>query len=281
MSRGRYRSWTQLNQYEKCSWQFKLQRIDRIPEVPAIWLPGGTAYHAATEQFDLYACDHGLDEAAEIEWADVFQTEFNTELDEIREIEPDETKWRTSRSRLKAYLETGENEAFWREFGPKWVRKYIDWRLENRRRYDILRLPNGDPVIELELRVLVGGVPVIAKADLAMVDLGTGATIAVDRKSGKNIPEEMDQLGLYGKTMETAGVGMIWYGAFFDARRGKLTKPQPLDRFRGSGSVLDRRFADMDKQVKAGVFEPSITFLCDYCGVNRHCEPFKTYKESQ
>lgn len=272
---ARYRSWSQLTQFEQCSWQYKLKRRDRFQEAPAVWLAGGNAYHAATEQFDLYACEHGLDAAVEAGgWGVTFLAEFESELDKLRAAEPDEDKWRTASSQLVLYKRTGETATFWRDRGVQWTQKYLDWRLANRALYDIMRLPNGDPLLELELRVLVGGVPVIAKGDLALTDLNTGATIAVDRKSGKNMPDELDQLGLYGKTMEQAGVGTIWYGAFFDARKGRLTEPKPLDRYRNT-QTLEGRFRRMDAEEKAGDYRPNLTFMCKWCGVKDHCQPFK------
>ncbi len=268
----RYRSWSQLNQYEKCGWEYKLKRIDCIPETPSVWLAGGNAYHTACEQFDLAACEMGLDGALIADWAALFLAELEIELGRMRKTEPDETKWRTAKSQLVKYKATGETVEYWQEHGPKMVDKYVQWRLANRELYDIFRLPNGEPLLELEVRVLTGGAPIIAKADAVFVDLNTGATIVVDRKSGKNVPDSMDQLLLYAKTLMQAGVAPIWYGAYFMARPGKLLEPKPMSL---DSTFMEARFAKMDRDERAGIYEAKVTNLCNWCGVSKHCDAFK------
>lgn len=273
----RYRSWSQLNQFEQCPLQYRLKRRDKVPVTQSVWLPGGTAYHAACEQFDLYACEHGLDAAVkEGGWDVTFQGEFASELDKLRELEVDDTKWRKAKSTLKDFKAEGESVVFWQLYGPSWVNKYVKWRQDNRH-LDILRLPNGVPLLELEVRVLVGGVPTIAKADLALQDQVTGATIAVDRKSGKSTPDSMDQILLYAQTLRQAGVKQLWYGAYFMARPGKLTEPRPLDLM--DPDDLGRRMAAMDRDERAGLYPAKLNRLCNWCEVNQHCDAFK--KESQ
>ncbi|TVZ01223.1 hypothetical protein EAS64_33635 [Trebonia kvetii] len=47
----RTRSYSQISQYGQCPRQFQLQRIVRVPRVPAWYFPGGTAVHATIERY--------------------------------------------------------------------------------------------------------------------------------------------------------------------------------------------------------------------------------------
>ena len=49
---GARRSWSQLNNYLTCGEQYRLERIEEVPQPPAIWFIGGTAFHTATEWLD-------------------------------------------------------------------------------------------------------------------------------------------------------------------------------------------------------------------------------------
>jgi hypothetical protein len=237
-----------------------------------VWFPGGTAYHSATEAFDRYVSSDGLDTTIAVGgWDTQFLIEFDAELDKIREVEPDESKWRTAGSKLVAFKETGEDVNFWRLNGPKMVTKYIQWRKDNEHVYSVLRLPNGEPALETEMLTYFGTVQVKAFADLVLVDVNTGATIVVDRKSGKNPPKSMDQLGVYRLGLEDTYKLPVWYGAYFMARTGQLYPkiPVPLEQY--DDNRLTIRFENMDAKAKAGEFPPNITKLCDYCGVRKFC----------
>jgi hypothetical protein len=48
-----YRSYSQLTEYMKCGESFRLSRRVGVKEQPSWWLPGGTAFHTATERYDL------------------------------------------------------------------------------------------------------------------------------------------------------------------------------------------------------------------------------------
>lgn len=272
MTRPTYRSWSQLSSYEQCAYAFYLERVAKVPSAPAVWFPGGTAYHSATEAFDRYACAQGLDAAIDVaDWGAHFVVELQSELDKYRAVEPDESKWRTAGSKLVAYKATGENVAFWLTQGPLMVAKYIAWRKANEHVYDVLRLPDGSPALETEMLTYFGTVQVKAFADLVLLDINTGATIVVDRKSGKNAPKSLDQLGVYRLGLEDTYKIPMWYGAYFMARTGQLHPkvPEPLEKY--DNGHLTIRFENMDAKAKAGEFPPNITKLCDYCGVRKFC----------
>ena len=49
MSNVTHVSYSQLTAWTRCGKAFQLQRIQGAPELPTVWLPAGTAVHAAFE----------------------------------------------------------------------------------------------------------------------------------------------------------------------------------------------------------------------------------------
>lgn len=45
------RSWSQFSQWRQCGKSYELARIREVPRRPGIWLPAGTAVHAAIERY--------------------------------------------------------------------------------------------------------------------------------------------------------------------------------------------------------------------------------------
>lgn len=110
------RSYSQLSQYTKCAEEYRLKRIERRAEAPAVWFPAGTAFHEITELFDRWALNDGLTAAAAKDWGSRFSETFEAHLDELREQAPDESKWRVAG--VSKALPNGEDIAWWAERGP-------------------------------------------------------------------------------------------------------------------------------------------------------------------
>src|SRR5205085_2781299 len=47
----RRRSYSQLDVYLKCPEQYFWKYVEKVPETPAIWSPGGTAFHSFAERY--------------------------------------------------------------------------------------------------------------------------------------------------------------------------------------------------------------------------------------
>lgn len=45
------RSYTQLRQWAECGERYRLERLEHAPSRPGVWLPAGTAVHAACEEY--------------------------------------------------------------------------------------------------------------------------------------------------------------------------------------------------------------------------------------
>ena len=45
-------SYSQLSTWLDCGWKYYLTRVEKVQEIPAWYLVGGSAVHAATEAYD-------------------------------------------------------------------------------------------------------------------------------------------------------------------------------------------------------------------------------------
>jgi putative RecB family exonuclease len=263
------RSYSQLSQLEECPEQYRLKRIERVPEAPAVWFPGGEAFHWATEDFDHYVVDFGLEAAAAIDWPSSFPAKFDLACQERidKGDSPDLSTWRTAG--VSKTLPHGEDFRWWKEHGPEMVRDYVRWRYKTRDRYGIWVASDGTPGIEWDGVAELGGVPVTARADRIMVDLGTGATIIVDLKTGKKTPDNPLQLRIYRMVIERVTAEPMWYGAYYMAREAKLTAPMVLDTT--NEVALEERFARAERLHEAGIYLPRPGPNCRQCAVKAHC----------
>lgn len=265
------RSYSQLSQFEQCGEQYRLQRIERVPERPAIWFPAGNAVHAVTEAFDTHAVTYGLDAAMAINWPETYAYQFDEEIQDLveRGRDPDLSTWRTAGKPTKA-MPNGEDYAWWMREGPRQVDQYIVWRFGNRGRYGIWEDPEGNPGIEWEGAARLGGVCVTMRADRILVDLTTGATIIVDIKSGKSVPEETLQLRVYKMVVERVTDEPMWYGAYYMTREARLTAPIALDL--GNEQAIEERFTRTERAIEAGIYTPRPSARnCGQCGVKQYC----------
>lgn len=267
-SNAHRRSHSQLNDYLHCSWAFRLKRIKKVPERGSVWLPGGKAFHSVTEGFDRQTWQEndlsGLDPEP---WENAFEDEFERELDELRENDPDESSWRTA-GRKTIAKPNGEDVTWWRTAGRQFVSGYIAWRTSTA---DTLRIATveGGPGIEVEVEMPLGGVPMRGYVDRLMEDTSTGELLLMDLKSGSRTPVSPMQLALYSVQLEPrVGRPIVW-GAYFDARKGTLTDPISLTNF--TEHKLGIAYQNLDRAVTAGIFLPTIDSHCKACGVRSAC----------
>lgn len=266
------RSYSQLSQLESCGEQYRLQRIERLPRLPAVWFPAGNAFHELTECFDRAALVDGVERTANSgDWPGLFSLSLRKHVFEVREksgIEPSE--WRTAGKVTKAQP-NGEDIAWWTDNGPDMVRAYVNWRVRAKDRYTIWVAGDGTPGIEWEGEAELGGVRVTARADRIFVDQGTGATIIVDLKTGKYEPDDPLQLRIYRMVIERVTAEPMWYGAYYMAREAKLTAPVVLDTT--NERAIGERFRRAESAIAAGIFTPRPSpSNCRQCDMRPHCQ---------
>lgn len=264
------RSHSQLSDFVRCSWAYRLKRVKKVAEIPSVWLAAGKSFHELTEEIDRFAYAWGIVSAASAYDAGglgTFDDHLDKQLDELRLIEPDEKLWRTAGRPTKEKPD-GESVSWWRNEGPEMVRRYIEWRSATD---DVLAMAAvaGGPGIEVEVETQLGGVPVIGYVDRVLLDRRTGELIVVDLKTGSRKPDSAAQLGQYSVQLEQQyGVHVIW-GAYYDARNGVLGDPVDLSQY--STSTLGVQFRALDTSVRLQLFLPNIGDNCRTCGFRASC----------
>lgn len=263
---SRTRSHSQLNDYLHCSWSFRLKRILRIEESPSCWLPGGIAFHAATEGFDVALWEDEATVRAEGDgpWREEFVRSFERQIEVLTEKQPDVSKWRTA-GRKTADKPNGEDLDWWHTAGQDMVTGYVNWRLTTSDTW-VVATVKGAPGVEVEVRSEFGGVPVVGYVDrLFRVD---GQLVLADLKTGSRIPQPT-QLAQYSLQLEKVAGEPITWGVYYDARKQRPTDLIDLSRFTDGkfGVIYDA----LDRAAEAGIFLPRMDSHCNNCGVRSAC----------
>jgi hypothetical protein len=270
VTQKRTRSYSQLTDYTHCAWAFRLKRIVRVKERPSVWLPGGKAFHAATEAFDLHTWqENDLTEWADSPepWLNVFSQEFETGLDELREQEPEESRWRTAGRKTKD-KPNGEDVTWWRTAGEDMVRQYIEWRASTNDTLGIAAV-KGAAGVEVEVHTTFGDEPVIAYVDRLMEDREDGRLLLLDLKTGSRTPSNFMQLAQYSLQLELEIGRPITWGAYYMARPGKLTDPVDLSPW--TGGKFQYLYETLDRAASQGIFLPVMDTHCTSCGLRDFC----------
>lgn len=271
------RSISQWNDYSYCSWQFRLKRILKIEERPAVWSAGGNAFHRCSEAFDRQFTTKNLQfpPSAGVyhNWRESWSNMFAEELDELRQIAP-ESEWRTA-GRPTNEKPNGEDVNWWAENGPNMMSAYIKWRHDNIDRLQIATMPDGSPAIEIPVETVLGEdhVPVVGYVDRLFEDVrqenATARYLLVDLKSGSSTPAVPVQLGQYSVQLEEQLLWPIRWGAFYDARKGALGRPINLTAW--GVENLGVAYDMLDRAVEQGIFVPNLGRHCFSCGVRSSC----------
>lgn len=254
-------SYSAMGDYVDCGEKYRLARIERVPQSPAVWFAGGTAVHEAVEVYE-----HSLHNGFSLtEAATAARQAFTDALVREYEAEPEGAVWQVGGRKTKQ-APRGEDFAWWRANGLDMVASYIRWR--NASPLTLWTTPEGSLAAEVGFNVtLPGDIPYVGKIDLIFQD-PAGNLVVVDVKTGQRVPVE-DQLGTYAVAME-----MTWgirpaYGSYYMARQGSLSGLVGLDHY--TIDRLGRQARDTRKGIEAGVFLPHRTSLCDTCSVRDFC----------
>ncbi|MFF3416837.1 PD-(D/E)XK nuclease family protein [Streptomyces sp. NPDC002698] len=249
------RSVSQVDQYEKCSWRWYLQRVERVTPRPAAWSHHGTAFHTAAEEWERSS--RSLDPEAV---AEIFHQEYTDLVNTALEKEPDTDKW------LAAGRYTGGEDIERRYYlGMDHTRAYVAWSQVNEP--DIWTNPDdGEPGLELSFMVELGGIQVRGFIDQAL-DEGEETVRVRDLKTGTM--RSKFQLQTYSVAMRKAWGVNVDSADWYLAKTGKLSRPVKVGEV--SEDEIGQRFADMDAGVKRGDFPANPGFDCRFCDVSHAC----------
>jgi CRISPR/Cas system-associated exonuclease Cas4 (RecB family) len=267
------RSHSQLADYLHCSHAFYLKRLRKVSEQPSVWLPGGKAFHSATEAHDRASWEirengGDLSDIHDPEpFVELFDQHFEEGLAELREQEPDESKWRTA-GRATKEKPNGEDVAWWRDAGRVFTANYVNWRTTVENRLVIATVAEG-PGVEIQVARPIGGVNFVGYIDLVLIDLDTGTWFVCDKKTGSRAPVSPMQLAVYSEQLERETGRQVSWGCYYDARKAYLTEPIDLSGF--TQRKLARVYENLDRGIQEGIFLPRIDSHCKSCGVRRAC----------
>lgn len=262
------RSYSQLGAYDRCPYMYYLERVEKVWQRPAAWLPMGTAVHEAAEAFELSKRTMSLEEAQQV-FTDAYSRETNRILAEV----PNANYWFAS-GPYKGPADIVRRQ----KLGLEHVERYLAWYAKHPEQKPI-EYADADGVqrigVELPFTLNIGGVPVRGFIDWVGYK-DDGKTLMVrDNKTGSK-PGGPDQLATYALAVEARwalpDIGVhVEEGDFFMTRTGKPTVPYVLSR--AVKVQLAEDFATMDEGVKAGNFpaKPEAS-KCMFCSVNASCK---------
>lgn len=167
-----------------------------------------------------------------------------------------------------------EDESWWQDNGLGMVDTWVQWR--NGSGWSIATMPDGQPAIELEIEVEIGGIPVKMVIDRLMTVTPTPTAptdyVVLDLKTGKTTPSSALQLGLYATGIELVyGIRPAW-GTYWMAREGTVTEPETLDLY--NLEFFTDLFSKFKTAREHGVFLPNFN-ACKMCSVVEYCK-YKT-----
>ncbi|MGW9170139.1 RecB family exonuclease [Streptomyces decoyicus] len=247
------RSVSQTEQYEKCAWQFKLRRIDRVVPRPAAWSTHGTAFHSACEALELSGRTMSTEEAVEV-FSDQYSQLMNKDLTK----QPDISTW------LSAGRGPAEDIEHRYKVGQEQTRHYAEWSRENNTK--IWTDPKGRPGIELSFTVEFGGVSVRGFID-QLIAMPDGSVRPRDLKTGST--KSHFQLETYGLAVRKFYGVEVNAADWYLAKEGRLSRPVKLDQV--TEDQVGERYAAMDAGVKAGRYPAQPGYHCRFCDVSHAC----------
>lgn len=261
-------SYSTFYSWFECPKKVQLAKIQKAPAVPAWWFAGGSAVHAATEEYDLWTLMDPLTRPT-FKLVDEFERAFDAEVMDIESRHPDRTTWRAAGKK-----DDPETYAKWMKLGPVLVGNYIRWRMASPD-YVLWETPDGKPAVELEVS-WPGFVspepyrlPVKAYLDRVFKDTSNGDLVIVDIKTGTRKPDSPLQFGTYNAGLKlTYDVSARWGMAFMN-RDGKLSTPFDMATY--TPEYVSKQYSRMSMAVRYDIFPPHVHGGCFRCDVATSC----------
>lgn len=253
------RSVSQVDQYlDKCAYQYKLQRIDKVTPRPAAWSFQGTAFHSAAEALEKSGRAKGEEELVQL-----FSDQYAAMVNGAMQKEPDLNRWMTAGGKP-----TGQDIEDRYRLGQSQVRDYVRWSNENKPVITNVRDRKGGVELGLELyfKVELGGVVVRGYID-QLVTEDDGTVRVRDLKTGST--KSHFQLETYAVAVEKQFGKVVNRGDWYFGKDGRLSRPVDLSEV--TEDQVAARYVEMDQGVKAGRFEPKPGFHCQFCDVSHAC----------
>lgn len=249
----RYRSPSQLNQYERCPYSYYLSRREKVWEKPAAWLAHGTAVHSAIEKWDQSSRVMTPEEVVQ-----AFRDDYRGQINLLLRDNPNPKAWFNSgpyggMADIPRRYEVGQTHVLnilkWYEEHPD-KKPWVD--------------PDGHWWIEKQFKVQFGDVEVVGYVDVVIDE------VPYDYKTGAT-PGSDEQLATYAGVLKLQWDIPFTEGFFFMAKQGRPTRPYDL-----TGWSIERLadvYGELDDNIKAERFDPTPSpEVCGRCPVATSCE---------
>lgn len=291
----KHRSVSQINQYNRCPYSYKLSRIDKAWQRPAAWTRQGSAVHEAAEAYERSGRTLTLEQAQ-----DVFRESYAKHINEALETTPNFEYWFASGPyggekdtvrRFGIGLEQVEKYIRWYDSHPEeviWIAPaHTDPRCARADQSQAIRMNPDDaekmlvhvqgcdcrpetPGIEIGFDIDLDGVMVRGFID-AVIQGADGDVLVRDNKTGNN-PGDDFQLGVYGVALaEQFGIDPPQLGDYWMGRSGRPTFPYKIGEW--TRERVSEKFRELEDNIQAERFEPKPDpKTCNFCDVSLACE---------
>jgi putative RecB family exonuclease len=269
-----HRSVSQYNQYKKCPYAYKLERIEKVWSRPAAWLAQGSAVHEAAEWYERT----GRTEVGAENMKHVYSDSYEKHINAACEVTPNFDWWFAS-GRYGGELDIERRY----EIGLQQCDKYVDWYVSHPEEV-IWIAPDGTPGIEIGFDIDLDGVPVRGFID-AVIETELKAStvtsdghifndkviIVRDNKTG-NHPGDDFQLGVYGVALaEQYGIDPPQLGDYWMGKTGAATFPFHIGEW--TREKVSAEFRELEDNIAAERFDPKPSpDNCRMCSVSFSCE---------
>jgi len=273
-----------------CPASYFFDRVLGKPSVPGWAMIGGSALHAASEDWDHRLVESGEAVEDPSELQGMFEMALDIEIKKTLDKTPyPKDEWHRSGRQSGQHTNSGgpnkKDEAWWRRRGPEMLASWASWRLTSGWEIAVFSESAGigtppDGVeeeyfravtgIEVPFEVEIASIPV--KGYIDRVFEKDGEYLVVDLKSGRE-PDSTAQLGTYREgLLRQYGLDARW-GAYWLGETGLSTSLTQLD-VKWPAARVERRFAAARRRQLAGEFDPKPSNLCGSCGVRQFCAEF-------
>ena len=251
-------SYSAISTLFDCGERFRLERVAQVPQAPAWWFIGGSAFHTATEYID-YGAEEDPQRAWDLAWEKKLAEDVpDGDLSVVRAGGRATKEWPNK-----------QDGDWWDYHGPGMVAEYIKAMDKMRAEgWKLWTVEDGVRAIEIPFTVQIGSAAIKGAIDRVLVN-PDGELVIVDLKAGSSVPQSTMQLGVYSVALEKIfGIKPI-LGSYYMARKAELTEPVSLLHYTESmlGSVIDAA----KRMIEAEIFLPHVSNLCKACGVREYC----------
>lgn len=267
-------SFSQADSLRKCGYQWYLERGLGYSGRHSWALPGGTAVHSATEEWDrMCLTEDGCVTPDPDVAREMFERHFEATIAGDEETYGPSSEWRATGRPSKDWPDKRDRK-WWDHHGPIYTYSWMAWMQNSPWGVAVLPDEHGEAVdgIELDVKTSIDGIEIRMFVDRLLSRVtpeGETEYLIVDIKTGATEPSDALQLLTYRRGLETTyGISPKW-GGFWMAPKGGV--PHIHDLTRWPSAALDWMYTSAREIQLAGATVPKTGPMCSACSVRDYC----------